>query len=193
MSTDRLCKGLVHLKAPVKLLDFPSRNLLRGSAQIHSWDLYRNHHTIYFWTTFSYHFKSNSSLWHDSWSVTKLIRRVVRQLIQYLHQDWCWPIRGRASLSVSQWEGWTVSRDGHAGHARTGAQSTRHISGLKTPLYCTFITSHETLSRLTFKSIHSEAVQNKLRKIRVNKTKQWVAPNLRLSTLLQCALVLSMH
>ena len=27
-----------------------------------------------------------------------------------------------------------------------GAQSTRHISGLKTPLYCTFITSHETLS-----------------------------------------------
>lgn len=39
MSTDRLCKGLVHLKAPVKLLDFPSRNLLRGSAQIHRWDL----------------------------------------------------------------------------------------------------------------------------------------------------------
>ena len=35
MSTERLCKGLVHLKAPVKLLDFPSRNLLRGSAQLH--------------------------------------------------------------------------------------------------------------------------------------------------------------
>ena len=52
MSTDRLCKGLVHLKAPVKLLDFPSRKLLRGSAQIHRSNLnltvYTHPLTIYF-------------------------------------------------------------------------------------------------------------------------------------------------
>ena len=79
----------------------------------------------------------NSSWRHDSWSVTKpnSYGELRDDWYNYLHLDWYWPMRVCATMSAGQWEAGPMSRDGHAGHARTGNVSTRHrthISGLKT-------------------------------------------------------------